>query len=114
MNISKRIKAIIVAGVLSLALVTPMFTPVGSVVPGSTMVSVQAKNLKLTKKAALKRLKKRIRKGGHKKTYKYKYMGFEDGYYVFYIYSCKGNNCSAIGYGEVNKKSGKIHYKFGV
>ena len=114
MNISKKIKAIIVTGALSLALVTPVLTPMGSVVSGSTVVSTQAKTQKLSLKQARKKLKKKIKADGHKKKYTYKYMGSEDGYYVFYIYSCSGSNCSPVGYGEVHKKTGKIHYQFGV
>ena len=114
MNISKKIKAIVVTCVLSLALAIPVFTPMGSVVPGSTVVTTQAKAQKLTLKQARKKLKKKIKADGHKKSYTYKYVGSEDGYYVFYIYSCSGSNCSPVGYGEVHKKTGKIHYQFGV
>ena len=114
MSIRKRIKAVVVTGVLSLALAAPVFTPMGSVVPGSTVISTQAKTKNLTKKEALKRIKKRIRKDGHKKKYTFKYKGMEDGYYIFWIYSCSGSNCSAIGYSEIHKKTGKIHYQFGL
>ena len=114
MKMTKRIKAIIITGMLSLALATPMFTPVGSVVPGNTVITTQAKAQKLTKKQARNKLKKKIKADGHKKKYTYKYVGSEDGYYVFYIYSCSGSQCAPVGYGEVHKKTGKIHYQFGV
>lgn len=114
MSISKKIKTIVVAGVLSLSLATPLFSPVGSIVPGSTVASVQAKIHKLTLKEARKKLRNKIKADGRKKKYSYKYQGFEDGYYVFYIYSCSGGQCSPVGYGEVNRKTGKIHYQFGV
>ncbi|MEE3468207.1 MAG: hypothetical protein VZQ83_07185 [Eubacterium sp.] len=114
MKTGKRIKAIVVACMLSLALATPVFTPIGSVVPGSSVVSVQAKSGKLTLKQARNKLKNRIKKDGKKTKYTFKYMGSEDGYYVFFIYSCSGSNCSPVGYGEVHKKTGKIHYQFGV
>ena len=114
MMISKKIKAIVVTGVLSLALATPVFTPMGSVVPGNPVITSQAKTDSLTRKEAKKKLKKKVKADGHKSNYTYKYQGFEDGYYVFFIYSCSGSQCSPVGYGEVHKKTGKIHYQFGV
>ncbi len=114
MNISKKIKAIVVAGALTFALATPVFTPVGNVVSGDTVATSFAKTRTLTKNEALKKLKKRIKADGDKTKYSFKYQGSEDGYYVFFIYDCKGSNCSAIGYGEVHKKKGIIHYQFGL
>ena len=114
MSISKKVKAIVVAGVLSFTLAAPVLTPIADVVPGSTVVSTQAKTKKLTLKQAKKKLKNKIKADGRKTKYTFKYEGSEDGYYVFFIYSCKGGQCSPIGYGEVHKKTGKIHYQFGV
>ena len=114
MMISKRIKAIVVAGMLSLALATPLVTPLGSVVPGSSVVSTLAKTQKLTLKQARAKLKKKIKADGNKRKYTYTYVGSEDGYYAFFLYSCSGGQCSPVGYGEVHKKTGKIHYQFGV
>ena len=114
MIISKKIKAFVVAGALSFALATPLFTPMGSVVPGNPVASVQAKVQTLTIKEARKKLRKKIKEDGHDTNFTYRYQGSEDGYYVFYIYTCSGSHCSPAGYGEVHKKTGKIHYQFGV
>lgn len=117
MNISKKIKAIVVTGVLTLALATPLFTPVGNVVPGSSVISTQAKAGKLSIKQAKKKLKNKIKADGRKTSYTFEYEGkeeYNDGnYYVFFIYKCNGSQCAPRGYGEVNVKTGKARYSFG-
>ena len=114
MNISKKIKVVVVAGVLSLALATPMFTPAVNVGSGSTVVTSLAKSGKLTKKQALKKLKKKIKADGDKTKYTFKYQVTEAGYHVFFIYDCTTGACSPVGYGEIHMRTGKIHYLFGI
>ena len=110
---TNKIKTVVVAGMLSLALTVPVLTPVANAVPGGPVITTQAEAKSITLSAAKKKLKKKLKSAGKwKNGYRIDHIATEQGYYVFYIVYCTSSGCNPVGYADVKKKTGKVYYTF--
>ena len=109
-----RIRATVVAGVITLALVIPVLTPAADVIPGTSSITTQVEaKAKLSIKAAKKRLKNVLRSDGYPSSYRVDYFKTYPKTYAFGITNCTSSGCETVGYAEVNKYTGKVRYEMG-
>ena len=112
---TSRIRAVVVTGMLTLALAVPVLTPAADIIPGTSSITTQAeaKAGKLSIKAAKKRLRTVLLADGYPKSYSIEYFKTYPKTYAFGITNCTGSGCETVGYAEVNKYTGKVRYEMG-
>ena len=116
MNKTKRTKAVIVAGALSLMLAAPVCTPVAGFVPGAPQITTKAEaaSLNLSIREAKKRLRKELKKQGYTTNFRFDYFKtYNHTFIAFGIVDCTSGNCELVGYAEVNKHTGKVRFEMG-